>query len=94
MTPAVLGVRLRIRRGTRQKRRVFRDRDVEIDRIALDRELKPRRHHADDRIMPAIKINRTAENAFVAVEMFPPEIVTDHDLESTWAAAGLFVLHA
>ena len=71
--------------------RVACDRDVQIERIGLDRKLKPGGHDADDGVLLAIKLHGLAKDISVAAELGLPEIMTKNDLEPTRSAAGLLI---
>ena len=82
---AVTAALLSLGLGAVRVRRVLRDRDVEIERVSLDRKLKAGRHDTDHGVLASIQHDGAPEHIRVAAEMFLPEIMTDDDFE----AAGL-----
>ena len=71
---------------------VFRDRNIEISRIVLDRKLKTGRHDADHGVRPPIERDGASDYIRIAAEMFFPEVVTDNNLEAALPAAALFIV--
>ena len=71
---------------------IFRDRNVEISGVVLDRELKTGRQHADHGMRTPVKRDGAPNHVWIVAEMFFPKLIRDDDLESAGAAAGLLVL--
>jgi len=58
--------------------RVHGERDPDLRRRKLDRELKGRRHHADNRVRPRVERDRPARDIRRGRELRTPERVADH----------------
>src|SRR6516164_5740774 len=71
--------------------RVGRDCHIKFNWIAFDRELKARRHHADNGVNFAIQLERAAEHIGISPEVLSPEIVAENYFESARSAASLLV---
>src|SRR4051812_415534 len=87
MIAALLGLRLR----TIGIRRVLGDRDVEIERLGLDRKLESWWQHADDRVLSPIELDRSSEDVLVAAEPLLPEVMAQDHFKTAGPAACLLI---